>query len=159
MHTDLSLPQKVINTLSEVLFQCEFDEIGRMPTGCRHAVLWNNSVLGEEPIRRHCIERVSDEIVARTVLRTFSLGKSPINPHVKIFSSVLTLQKTRVFYNLCTEENFFRTALFVFRWGFRRLIDLMFRLESEEIEVRFVVSTMRKVSVRSYRLGNPGFIA
>ena len=29
----------------------------------------------------------------------FSLGKSPINPHVKIFSSVLTLQKTRVFWS------------------------------------------------------------
>ena len=37
------------------------------------------------------------KIIERTVLRTFSLGKSPINPHVKIFSSVLTLQKTRVF--------------------------------------------------------------
>ena len=37
--------------------------------------------------------RFGNKIIARTVLRTFSLGKSPINPHVKIFSSVLTLQK------------------------------------------------------------------
>ena len=58
-----------------------------------HAVLWNNSVLGEEPIRRHYIERVGDEIIARTVLRMFSLGKNRLNLHVKIFSSVLTLQK------------------------------------------------------------------
>ena len=38
------------------------------------------------------------KIIERTVFRTFFLGKSPINPHVKIFSSVLTLQKTRVFW-------------------------------------------------------------
>ena len=34
----------------------------------------------------------------------------------------------------------------------------MFRVGSEEIEVRFVVSTTGKVSVRWYRLGNPVFI-
>ena len=34
----------------------------------------------------------------------------------------------------------------------------MFRVGSEEIEVRFVVSTTGKVSVRWYRLGSPGFI-
>ena len=34
----------------------------------------------------------------------------------------------------------------------------MFRVGSEEIEVRFVVSTTGKVSVLRYRLGSPGFI-
>ena len=38
------------------------------------------------------------KIIERTVLRTFSLGKSPINPHVKIFSSVLKCRKKPFFY-------------------------------------------------------------
>ena len=41
--------------------------------------------------------RFGDEIIARTVLRTFSLGKSRLSPHVKIFSSELKCRKNRFF--------------------------------------------------------------
>ena len=37
------------------------------------------------------------KIIARTVLRTFSLGKSPINPHVKIFPRCLSVEKKPFF--------------------------------------------------------------
>ena len=102
-------------------------------------------------------EQASDDTFPVSYLTKIEFYHTPEHL-LNLKTSVLILQKTRVFYNLCTEENFIRTALFVFQWGFRRLIDLMFRVGSEEIEVRFVVSTTGKVSVRWYRLGNPVFI-
>ena len=56
------------------------------------------------------------KIIERTVLRTFSLGKSPINPHVKIFSyAPLFLFFDEVFAGLstsCSESEAKKS-----RWG------------------------------------------
>ena len=78
-----------------------------------HAVLVNNPVRGEEPIRSWCTLSIGNKIIERTVLRTFSLGKSRLSPHVKIFSSVLKCQKNRFF---ALKEPFFYLRKTVFSY-------------------------------------------
>ena len=58
------------------------------------------------------------KIIERTVLRTFSLGKSPINPHVKIFSSVLKCRKKPFFSYLPLRGKFLPHRSFCFPMRF-----------------------------------------
>ena len=114
------------------------------------------------------------KIIARTVLRTFSLGKSPINPHVKIFPSVLKCRKN-LFFTLKKPFFCLRKTVFSYlplRGKFLQLRSFCFPMRFSQVyrphvqgrkrrnrgEVCLVVSTTGKVSVRWYRLGSPGFI-
>ena len=55
-------------------------------------------------------EQVSDDTFTVFYLTKIEFYHTPEHL-LNLKTSVLTLQKTRVFYNLCTEENFLRTAL------------------------------------------------